>query len=184
MKTSLILLFTFFLQAVIAQTQCLSLEEKKLYDLIIKYRKEKKLASIPLSAKLSLVAQIHAKDLSENYKPFNAACNLHSWSDKGAWESCCYTNDHATSECMWSKPREIAGYESSGYEIAYYNSAGAGAVDGIEGWKESKGHNQVMINDGMWGKIKWKAIGIGIYKEYGVVWFGELRDETILSVCN
>ena len=163
---------------------CLQAEELKLYNLIMEYRKEKNLETIPLSAKLTQVAQAHAKDLSENYKPFNGKCNLHSWSGKGKWESCCYTDDHKKSECMWNKPREIAGYENNGYEIACYHSAGANAIDAIAGWKESAGHNRVMINDGIWKQVKWNAIGIGIYKEYGVVWFGDLKDETPLENCN
>jgi len=40
-----------------------------------------------------------------------------------------------------------------------------------------------MINDGIWKQIKWNAIGIGIYKEYGVVWFGELMDEIPPDTC-
>jgi uncharacterized protein YkwD len=163
---------------------CLQAEELKLYNLIMEYRKEKKLESIPLSAKLTQVAQTHAKDLAENYKPFNGKCNLHTWSGKGKWESCCYTDDHKKAECMWNKPKEIAGYESSGYEIAAYNSGGATADDAIAGWKVSTGHNRVMINDDIWKQIKWDAIGIGIYKEYAVVWFGGLKDETPLANCN
>ena len=155
---------------------CLGSEEMKLYTLIIDYRKKNGLESIPLSAKLTLVAQTHAKDLSENHKPFDEACNLHSWSKKGKWQGCCYTDDHKEASCMWSKPREIAGYQSNGYEISYYDGAGANAQAGIDGWKESKGHNQVIINDGIWKQIKWKAIGIGLYKEYGMVWFGDLED--------
>ena len=162
---------------------CITSEEKKLYDLIMQYRKEKKLESIPLSAKLTLVAQTHAKDLSENFKPYNGKCNLHSWSDKGKWEPCCYTDDHKKATCMWGKPREIAGYESDGYEISTYASANVNAVDAIEGWKLSPGHNRVMINDGMWKQVNWGAIGIGIYKEYGVVWFGVLADDSKLENC-
>ena len=60
---------------------CLSSEEQKLYQLIMEYRKSKGLEAIPLSAKLTLVAQTHARDLSENYTfdPDNT-CNPHSWS--------------------------------------------------------------------------------------------------------
>jgi uncharacterized protein YkwD len=47
---------------------CLTREEKKLYDMIMEYRKSKGLSPIPLSGKLTLVAQTHAKDLSMNYK--------------------------------------------------------------------------------------------------------------------
>src|SRR5690348_217742 len=75
---------------------CLSGEERKLYDLMMEYRKSKGLESIPLSAKLTQVAQTHVRDLSENYvfNPKDVKCNPHSWSDKGKWTSCCYTSDH------------------------------------------------------------------------------------------
>ena len=173
----LIFLLTGFDQEPVATEVCLSSEEKKLYDLIMEYRKSKKLPSIPLSSKLTLVAQTHAKDLSENYE-FNPKnkCNPHSWSDKGTWTSCCYTNDHKVASCMWVKPKEIAGYSGEGYEMAYYSSLGANAKEGIDGWKVSPGHNPLMVNSGTWSKMKWNAIGIGIYKEYGLVWFGALED--------
>jgi hypothetical protein len=35
----------------------------------------------------------------------------------------------------------------------------------------------------MWSKVKWKAIGIGIYKQYGIVWFGETEDTTAIGQC-
>ncbi|HEY3402266.1 MAG TPA: CAP domain-containing protein [Ohtaekwangia sp.] len=159
---------------------CLSPEEKKLYDLIMQYRKSKKLGSIPLSAKLTQVAQIHARDLATNYThdPENNPCNPHSWSTKGKWTSCCYTSDHKEKECMWNKPKEITGYPSIGFEIAYYSSLGANAQEGLDGWKVSPGHNPLLINNGIWSKVKWEAIGIGIYKEYGIVWFGEVKDDS------
>jgi len=165
------------------ETVCLSAEEKKLYDLMMAYRKSEGLDAIPLSAKLTQVAHVHAKDLAENHDPTQERCNLHSWSKKGSWTSCCYTADHKQAACMWNKPREIAGYESKGYEISYYFSAGADAEGGLEGWKRSTGHNQMIINEGIWKKIKWNAIGIGFYREYGVVWFGDLKDETPIEVC-
>ena len=163
---------------------CLQPEEKKLYDLIMAYRKEKGLSVIPLSEKLTRVAQLHAKDLSENHNPNNGKCNLHSWSKKGKWTACCYTDDHKQARCMWDKPREISGYNSNGYEISYFSSIGANAEEGLTGWKKSPGHNRVIINDGTWNQITWKAIGIGFYKEYGVVWFGALEDELTISDCN
>jgi hypothetical protein len=150
----------------------------------MEYRKSKGLPTIPLSPKLTLVAQTHAKDLSENHDPFNKKCNLHSWSKKGNWKSCCYTDDHKQADCMWNKPREIAGYESNGYEISYFSQAGANAEEGLAGWKKSQGHNQVIVNASIWEKITWNAIGIGLYKEYGVVWFGELKDDTKLKMCD
>jgi len=164
---------------------CLSKEEKKLYDLIMAYRKSKNCEAIPLSEGLTLVAQTHARDLSENYKfdPDNR-CNPHSWSSKGKWTSCCYTTDHSKASCMWAKPKEIAGYTGNGFEIAYYSSLGANAQEGIDGWKISPGHNPLLINSGTWEKVKWKGIGIGIYKEYGLVWFGEVEDAEKPDLCD
>lgn len=163
---------------------CLTSEEKKLYDLMMDYRKSRGLPPVEISAKLTRVAQAHARDLADNYAfdPKNR-CNPHSWSRKGKWTPCCYTSDHKQAKCMWDKPGEIAGYESPGYEIAYYSSAGASAGEGLEGWKKSPAHNPLIINEGMWNKVTWKGIGIGIYKQYGIVWFGELEDKDKLDLC-
>lgn len=163
---------------------CLTPEEKKLYDLIMDYRRSQKLEMIPLSESLTRVAQTHARDLSEHYTfdPKNK-CNPHSWSQHGKWTSCCYTNDHKKASCMWIKPKEIAGYSGNGFEIAYYSSLGANAQEGLDGWKISPGHNPLLVNLGTWEKVTWKAIGIGIYKEYGLVWFGEVADEQLPNLC-
>jgi uncharacterized protein YkwD len=156
----------------------LSKEEQKLYELIMEYRKSKGLPPIALSAKLTKVAQAHARDLADNYKfDFDNKCNPHSWSKKGKWSPCCYTNDHKEAKCMWDKPREIADYAANGYEIAYYSSKGATAEEGLAGWKVSPGHNPLIVNEGMWSQVKWKGIGIGLYGEYGIVWFGEVEDD-------
>lgn len=164
---------------------CLSEEEKRLFDLIMDYRKSKGLKPLPYSAKLTKVAQAHVLDLTNNYDyDTRGECNPHSWSDKGAWSSCCYTKDHAKKECMWDKPKEIANYEGEGYEIAYYSGGEANAVEGLEGWKQSPGHNPLLINSDSWSKIEWKAIGVGIYKHYAVVWFGEKEDKSKIVVCD
>lgn len=163
---------------------CLLSEEKRLYDLIMEYRKSKGLQSIPFSIKLTRVAQVHARDLAMNYRfDIENKCNPHSWSDKGTWSSCCYTSDHKEAKCMWDKPKEISGYDSPGYEIAYYSSRGATAAEGLEGWQKSPSHNPLLINDGMWSKANWKAIGVGIYKEFGIVWFGEASDDSVMEMC-
>ena len=84
---------------------------------------------------------------------------------------------------MWNKPREIANYNGDGYEIAYYHSTEATALLALEGWKSSSGHNPLLINSGMWKEIAWKAIGIGIYNNYAVVWFGRIEDSSLLLIC-
>lgn len=155
---------------------CLSAEERKLYQLINDYRKSMKLPAITLSPNLTLVAQLHVRDLSEN-NPVTGPCNLHSWSDKGSWKPCCYTNDHKEAECMWNKPRELSRYKGNGYEISYFHSAGVNAENALEGWKQSPGHHNVIINRDIWKQVTWKAIGIGIHGSYGVVWFGFEEDD-------
>jgi len=167
-----------------SDSPCLSTEERKLYELIMDYRRSKGLQSIPLSGRLTMVAQAHARDLNEHYKfDPNNKCNPHSWSSHGNWTPCCYTSDHKAAECMWNKPREIAGYESNGYEIAYYSSGRATAEEGLTGWKGSPGHNPVIINEGTWSKVTWRAIGIGIHGNYGVVWFGDIEDDQGAEDC-
>lgn len=163
---------------------CLNAEEQKLYQIINDYRKRKRLPPIPFSAKLTMVAQAHAKDLAENFDfDPQGKCNPHSWSASGKWNSCCYTNDHKQAQCMWDKPKEIAGYDSPGYEIAYYSSGGANAEEGLSGWQRSPAHNPLLVNKGMWKKVSWQGIGVGIYKEYAVVWFGQLEDKSRIISC-
>lgn len=162
--------------------QNLSEEEQKLYDLVMEYRAEKGLPEIPLSPSLTIVAQTHVKDLMEN-DPTSDECNLHSWSSNGNWTPCCYTDDHAEAEKMWSKPSELTSYTGNGYEIAsYYWSSNPikqmTAEQALEQWKNSSGHNAVLINKSNWKDNNWQAIGIGIYGNYAAIWFGEEPDSS------
>ncbi|MBU0486569.1 MAG: CAP domain-containing protein [Bacteroidetes bacterium] len=158
-------------------TICLSADEYKLWQMINEYRKQKRLPAIPLSRSLTYVAQKHAEDLSLYFK-FSSRCNMHTWSDKGNWTSCCYSADHKKASCMWDKPREMTSYPGNGYEIShggdeYYVVTPDFA---LTGWKGSTSHNEVILNKGIWKDVKWKAIGIGMYKNFAVVWFGEEED--------
>ena len=154
---------------------CLNPEELSLYKMIMAYRAEKGLSSIPVSASLSLVAKSHVEDLQNN-QPAQGRCNLHSWSKTENFGKCCYTDDHANAKCMWDKPRELTKYPGDGYEIAHWNSSNATAQSAFTGWKKSSGHNAVMINRSIWKNANWQAIGIGIYGGYAVVWFGKEKD--------
>lgn len=161
-------------------TVCLSREEQYLADRINRYRGERGLPEIPLSASLTRVAHIHVQDLAGNYKP-GTRCNLHSWSSHGDWSSCCYTDDHRRASCMWDKPRELTTYRGDGYEIAFYStfpydSPTGFPDDALAGWKSSRGHNDLIVNRGKWTTAGWKAMGIGIFNGFAVVWFGELSD--------
>jgi hypothetical protein len=84
---------------------------------------------------------------------------------------------------MWNKPKEISGYESEGFEIAFFSSDGAEAQESLEGWKKSEGHHPVIINSGTWKQVRWEAVGVGIFEKYAVVWFGQLADPSTPVMC-
>lgn len=154
-----------------------SSEELKLYHLINDYRVKNGLPKIPLSPSLTYVAQTHAKDLSEN--PPSGKCNMHSWSYSGKWSGCCYTSDHAQAQCMWNKPRELTVYPGNGYENTYRVTSQykkLSAASAINSWKKSRNHNAVILNQGIWNDFHWKAVGVGIYSGYAVLWFGNEND--------
>jgi len=150
----------------------LTIEEMRLYHLIMEYRKEQGLSEIPISSSLTYVAHTHVNNLQENHIR-ETECNMHSWYDTGNWIPCCYTADHAQAACMWRKPSELTSYTGNGYEIAYMHSYLATPESALRGWQESSGHNAVILNEDSWKNITWNAIGIGIYKNFAVVWFGK-----------
>jgi hypothetical protein len=156
-----------------------SMEEWEIFQQINEYRAEKRLAPVPLSGSLTYVAQQHAMDLAENYHT-SGRCNLHSWSAKGNWTSCCYTEDHKRASCMWNKPRELTNYSGDGYEIAYWTNEPLDPTEfakkALLKWKNSYEHNSVIINSHEWHRLDWKAMGVGYYKGYMVVWFGAEPD--------
>jgi len=161
-------------------TICLNQSEVALARMLNRYRADHKLPEIKLSAALSLVARQHVYDLSKSYRQ-GSRCNLHSWSQSRYWSSCCYTPDHRRASCMWDKPRELTNYTGDGYEIAFYSNYDYAHPDGLsedalEGWKKSKGHNELIVNKGKWTTSKWKAMGVGVYGGFVVVWFGEVAD--------
>ena len=174
MNLRLIICILILIPALKTYSQELTEEESKLYKFVMEYRQQKGLGAIPISKSLNIVAKTHVIDLFNN-KPTSENCNEHSWSSKGKWSACCYTSDHAKAKCMWNKPRELTNYKGNGYEIAYWNSDDATAENALSGWQESPGHNAVIINKGIW-KQQWNAIGIGIYKNYAVIWFGNEPD--------
>jgi uncharacterized protein YkwD len=158
----------------------LSEAEMEVFNLINDYREDLRLPPITLSLSLTYVAQAHVCDLAEN-NPTNDTCNLHSWSSKGNWNPCCYTDDHKYAGCMWKKPAELTGYKGNGYEIAFwtnnnYSDPTGISLEALNAWKKSTGHNEMIINKGIWEKVTWKALGVGIYKGYVVAWFGEEED--------
>jgi len=160
----------------LCKKHCISNEEMKLYNLINEYRKENKLPAIPLSKSLSYVAKKHVMDMDENLKEMT-----HSWS------TCKYNaSNNKTFTCMWLKPSELTNYKSNGYECVYSISDGdVLAEEALDTWKTSTAHNNVILNKSIWSSMKWNALGVGIYKNYAAIWFGEdLDEEEIPNVCN
>ncbi len=166
----------FFILTIVVNAQAqqkitvnVSSEEMKLYELINQYRKKNGLKEIPFSTSLTHVAQLHCKDLVENLKQLTHA-----------WSSCKYDSGNSkTYNCMWLKPSELTTYKGYGYECAHGGTGGyiATAESSLEGWKNSKPHNEVILNKGIWKSMEWKAIGIGILNGYACIWFGEEEDQ-------
>lgn len=151
---------------------------------ITAYRQDHGLDAIPLSPELTEVAKAHVHDLmaysttDPNYT--GTDCVPHGWSSHGDWTGGCYRySDPATSEIMWSKPKEIADYPGNGYEILYWTTGTpATATDALQAWSEDAPHNDVILNQGIWKDLTWRAIGIWVEDGWASVWFGEQTDPT------
>jgi Ca2+-binding RTX toxin-like protein len=146
-------------------------EETKLYNLINEYRAQNGLAPIAASKALSTVANRHVQDLAENIGTLT-----HSWSD-AVYDS----NNPNTYPAMWTAPQRFnTGYSGYGYENAFGGTGNyvATATDALQAWKNSPAHNAAILNQGIWQNLQWNALGVGIYKGYAVIWFGEQLDPT------
>jgi hypothetical protein len=135
-----------------------------------------------MSPKLNLVGATHVDNhlYAQGAGTYGADpnCNLHSWYDEPgqSFTSCCYTPDHAQAACMWAKPGEIASFNTNGYEISangYETVAGA-----LVGWQNSPGHNDVMLNQGIWADFPFLSIGAGVDEQNRIyhVWFATAAD--------
>jgi uncharacterized protein YkwD len=158
--------------------ECLSADEATLAQLVNDYRQTQGLDTILLTVSLTMVAQWHVWDLDVNH-PHGGECNLHSWSDGSLWTPVCYTADHANASGMWDKPREITAnaYAGNGFEIAYWTSGVASPEGALSAWQNSSGHNDVILNVGIWESFNpWPAMGVGMQAGYAVIWFGGTAD--------
>lgn len=161
----------------IEKTPALSNRSAGLADTINRYRQQKGLPAVPVSAALTRVARAHVADLEANHRQ-GGRCNMHSWSRRGAWTPCCYTPDHAQAACMWNKPDEISGgmYTSPGYEIVAHYTDPMTPPMALEIWRDSPAHHAMIVNAGRWADNRWQAMGAAVSEHYAVVWFGEARD--------
>ncbi|MHA6262401.1 hypothetical protein ACXYMO_04295 [Arenibacterium sp. CAU 1754] len=163
-------------------SDALSLTELDLYHLIMDYRAANGLDAIPLSLNLTTTGGRHAADTLYNIWQAGLSlpqgANLHSWSDAP------YYSDHSDPDVMWSAPTRIGtNYTDYGFEISAAGYSGIEAA--LNGWKGSSGHNDVILNNGIWANSNWNAIGIGVEIDTSVsnyggkiyhVWFGRSAD--------
>jgi hypothetical protein len=162
---------------------CLTEPEWKLYRMINEYRRQYDLPPVPLSTSLCFVAKTHVKDLFLNH-PDQDPCNSHSWSAKGPWKPFCYPGDENKKGSVWDKPKELTKYNSKGYEIVYWENSAVLIDSVISFWKSIDYFNSFLMNTGKWQGKRWNAIGIGIWENYAVAWFGEVPDpEGVPYVC-
>jgi hypothetical protein len=160
------------------------LKEEELYRLINEYRQSNGLPPVENSRSLNKVARIHAIDLfnnapAEGKDGRGLDCSLHSWSKNGPWTPVCYTKDNAYAEAMWDKPREITKfvYSGDGYENAYStNQKEVDPARVLEAWKASPSHNAILLESGIWRGSNLLALGVGIYKNFAVIWAGSMID--------
>jgi len=146
-------------------------EERQLYDSINQYRAQNNLPAIPLSKALSTVANRHVLDLENNIGYLT-----HGWSN-APYDA----NDSSTYPSMWGAPQRLnTGYPGNGYENAFGGTGSyvATAEAAFSVWKNSPGHNEVILNQRVWKNFTWNALGVGIYQGFAVIWFGAEPDPT------
>ncbi len=165
-------------QKAIPDDFCITDDEYRLYELINAHRLINGLKEIPLSASLSFVARTHVIDLYTNH-PDTSICNLNSWSDKGDWIPCCHNKYVPAEQCIRNKPKELTKYTGEGYELTYAEVFNTNADTVFRFWKKIEEANDFLLNKGNWDDKSWRAMGVGIYKSYAVLWMGQRSDAAL-----
>ena len=164
----------------------LSAKEKELIKLVNDYREQHGKKRLKVSKSLMKVARTHINDLNMNFDMDNPPVdargikgNMHSWSDKGNWTPVVYTKDHKHDKLTKIKPKEIAGYDQTGYEAAV-NGFLITPQRALEKWKNSPGHNDMILSQNGWdptpeeeenGFTRISNMGVAINGDYACIWF-------------
>ncbi|MDT8393548.1 MAG: SPOR domain-containing protein [Bacteroidales bacterium] len=174
---SLLMLFALYAysQKVVPEDFCISDDEYHLYELINAHRAINGLDAVPLSASLCYVARTHVVDLYTNH-PDTSICNLNSWSDKGDWTPCCHNKYVPMEDCIRNKPKELTNYSGEGYELAYAEIFDTHPDTVFRFWEKIDAASHFILNQDKWKDKSWRAMGVGIYKSYAVLWMGQRRD--------
>ena len=153
-----------------------------LAEAINAFRQQNGLPAIPVSPELTKVAQAHVHDLLTFHPDQVPGCNMHSWSPNGPWKtSGCFTGAFTDAEnhIMWDKPREIANYPGNGYENMAFATPNITAAQAVALWTvPGDPHRDVILNQGIWKDVTWKAVGGWVEGGYASAWFGEVPDPT------
>ncbi|BAG09095.1 cell wall-binding repeat-containing protein [Finegoldia magna] len=164
----------------------LSAKEKELIKLVNDYREQHGKKRLKVSKSLMKVARTHVNDLNMNFDMANPPVdsrgikgNMHSWSDKGNWTPVVYTKDHKHDKLTKIKPKEIAGYDQTGYEVAV-NGFLITPQRALEKWKNSPGHNDTILSQNGWDPTPEEIdrsftplsnMGVAINGDYACIWF-------------
>ncbi|MSB11249.1 cell wall-binding repeat-containing protein [Finegoldia sp. BIOML-A1] len=165
----------------------LSAKEKELIKLVNDYREQHGKKRLKVSKSLMKVARTHINDLNMNFDMNNPPVdargikgNMHSWSDKGNWTPVIYTDDHKYDKLTKIKPKEIANYNQTGYEVAV-NGFMITPQRALEKWKNSPGHNDTILSQNKWsdptpeeeenGFTGLSNMGVAINGNYACIWF-------------
>ena len=165
----------------------LSAKEKELIKLVNDYREQHGKKRLKVSKSLMKVARTHINDLNMNFDMENPPIdargmkgNMHSWSDKGDWTPVIYTDDHEYDKLTKIKPKEITGYNQSGYEVAV-NGYMITPQRALKSWKNSPGHNDTILSQNGWkdpapelvedGLTGLSNMGVAINGDYACIWF-------------
>jgi hypothetical protein len=152
-----------------SDTGCVTKEEMALYEELMTYRASKNLPRIPLSPSLSKVARLHSDEILRS--------GLRNPGHD--WKSCQLKKENYN--CMWLKPKELAGFNGYGYEISWGSPGGPWTTaDVLETWKKSSEHNPVIVEQGTWANFGWGSVGVSFVSSSNGsnanVWFAKESD--------
>ena len=86
------------------------------------------------------------------------------------WADCKLLQDW---ECVRNKPNEICGYSGKGYENYAWSQMGETPKNAFRQWKNSPGHNALMLNQKHWASKQFKGMGASFDGEYAVMLMGD-----------
>jgi hypothetical protein len=163
---------------------CIDADDAELVRLVNQYRVANGLPAVTSSRWLNATAQWHLWDRQNNPAAVGGICNTHSWSNSPpagvTWTGMCYTADHAQAAQMWAKPSQISVgvYVGNGFELAA-DAPGQTPANALAQWQASPSHNPVILNQGPWSGIQFRAIGASISGPFAVLWFGDGQDPDV-----